>query len=207
MRLHLQPTADGLKYECTSLTVRRSPPLHVRQNFWFTCALIFSMNFVIFRKYCKFRSTSISSAFVIVVRGSNFKYSLSINSKQKPNQLKIYAFIQRPTPHSVHISKNKTSLANWTHHHHSLSTHAKHIPEIHLHHYVWQLWLKFAGADSNRLHVMNQTEFKLKNNPEKRLGGCFSPSVLSFFHCCFCWPHFSFVFHLIFDVWVQVENC
>lgn len=100
----------------------------ISDNFWYFSLEFSSFNFALFLALICERTTfildefcniphvvhsieSISSAFVIVVWGRNFKYSLSINSKQN---LANWKFMHsKATPHTVHISK----YGNFSHSH------------------------------------------------------------------------------------------
>lgn len=193
----------------------------ISDNFWyyslefssFHFALICERTTFILDEFCNIPHVvhsieSISSAFVIVVWGRNFKYSLSINSKQTLpienlcilKQPRI-PFIFQNTEISLVFTRTLASL--------SLSSlfPCPDAARTHANIFKKNIFIIMFGncglnllEHSNRLHVMNQTEFKLKNNELWDWEvGCFFPFV-----CLF--PLFS-GFHLIFDVWVQVENC
>lgn len=143
----------------------------ISDNFWYYSLEFSSFHFALFPALICERTTfildefcniphvvhsieSISSAFVIVVWGRNFKYSLSINSKQTLpienlcilKQPRI-PFIFQNTEISLVFTRTLAPLSLL-----SLSLSrcrpytCKHIQEKHFHHYVWQLWFEFAWA-------------------------------------------------------------
>lgn len=149
---------DGLKHEYIFIVVFKSIQQQQQQQ-WRCSRWSFFPELILYHRLCNIKYKRKTEwipqkvfderereSFVIVVWGRNFKYSLSINSKQKPYQLKIYALtivshcipFSKYSPFRFQAEYRVTVNMIWNNKH----------SNIFIIICVWQLWFKFCALPS-----------------------------------------------------------